>query len=316
MYSKAWQKIREASHLLLATHLNPDADTLGSALGLYHVLRRMGKKVTLFNASTLPYNLDFLPGITRVRRELPKDFDLLVALDCASFDRLGIEEEIKVDILNIDHHPTNERYGAIDLVEPDFVATAQVVYTLFVHNGVVAPKESAVALYTALVDDSGFFRYENVKAPVFSMAAQLCQWGADPAWVAKMLTMREPLAKLVLIQKLLGTLELHLCGKVGVITLTRRMLEETGATKEMADDALAMVRSLATVEVAVLLREEEDGRIKVSLRSKEVDVGRIAVEFGGGGHKNAAGFTDGYDMQELLSTLLARLRKELPLETE
>ena len=313
-YQKAIEALERAESVVLATHVNPDADTLGSALGLYHSLRVLGKRATLLNTTQLPYNLDFLAGITKFKKELPKSFDLLVSLDAGSFDRLGIEKP-NAPILNIDHHKSNTNFGTINLVEPSFAATAQVVYELLKKGGFPLPKESAEALYTALVDDCGFFKYESVNEKVFLCAADLCRHGAQPHEIAKNLTMREPLSKLRLTQKLLETLELYIYGKVGVITLTQQMLAETGATKEMADDVLAMVRSLATVEVAILLREEEDGRVKVSLRSKDyVDVSKIAVEFGGGGHKNAAGFTDGYDFKEVLERLLERLKKEFAFE--
>ncbi len=313
-YEQATLALKQASSIALITHVNPDADTLGSALGLYHSLRAMGKYVTVVNVTQLPYNLDFLPGITKVKRELPKNFDLLVSLDAGSFDRLGIKKP-NVPILNIDHHKSNTQYGDINLVEPTFAATAQVVYELLKRGNFPFPKESALSLYTALVDDCGFFKYESVDDEVFLCAADLCRHGADAHQIAKKLTMREPLSKLRLTQRLLETLELYLYAKVGVITLTQQMLQESGAKKEMADDVLSMVRSLATVEVAILLREEEDGRIKVSLRSKDaVDVSKIAVEFGGGGHKNAAGFTDGESFEEVLEKILKRLHKEITFE--
>jgi phosphoesterase RecJ-like protein len=315
-YQRAIEALRSAQSIVLATHVNPDADTLGSALGLYHSLRALGKKATVVNTTQLPYNLDFLAGITKVKKELPKTFDLLVCLDAGSFDRLGIEKP-EVTIVNIDHHKSNTLYGDVNLVEPTFAATAQVVYELLKKGDFPIPKESAEALYTALVDDCGFFKYESVNEKVFLCAADLCRFGANPHEIAKKLTMREPLSKLRLTQKLLETLELYIYGKVGVITLTQQMLKETGAKKEMADDVLAMVRSLASVEVAILLREEEDGRIKVSLRSKDsVDVSKIAVEFGGGGHKNAAGFTDGKSFEEILGRLLERLKKEFVFEAK
>ncbi len=312
MYKEVWQKLQEARHIVLATHINPDADTIGSALGLYHVLQKSGKRPSLFNSDKeLPYNLDFLPGIERFGTSIADNAELLVSLDCGSFDRLGID---KFDgfIINIDHHRSNEFFGDLNLVEPSFGATAQVVFELLERNGAKPCKNSATALYTGIVDDTGFFKYESVNEKLFRSVAKLCGYGASPHYVAKMLTMREPLSKIRLIQMLLADLKLYLNGRVGVIELTREILKKTGAKKEMADDALHMVRSLATVEVAVLLREEDDGKIKVSLRSKDrVDVSKIAIKFGGGGHKNAAGFTIGGTFDEVLEMILNELKREL-----
>ena len=308
---EAWQCIENAKSITLLTHVNPDADTLGSALGMYHVLKKMGKKVHIFNATSLPYNLDFLPGIAKVRREW-READCYISFDTGSFDRLGISQKCQ-PLINIDHHTSNTKYGTYNIIDPHAAATAQVVYELCKANNAPITKESALCWYTALVDDCGFFQYESVDAQVFAVASALCKEGADPQYVAQMLTMREPLAKLRLIQKVLATLELKLHAKVAIVYVTQQMLAETGGTKEMADEALQMVRRLATVEVAILLRQEEDGRIKVSLRSKSyVDVSAIAVAFGGGGHKRAAGFTsDLSDFDIVVEQLMQALQGEI-----
>ncbi len=304
-------KIHEARHIALLTHVNPDADTLGSALGMYHSLLAMKKRASVVNTTQLPYNLDFLPGIQKVKKELPKHYDLMISFDCGSFDRLGIEKK-EGFLINIDHHRSNTMYGDINIVDPTAAATAEVVYKLLEEGEMPIPKESAISLYTALVDDTGFFKYESVGARTFELAKKLCERGASPEWVARMLTMREPLSKLRLLPLVLETLTLHLGAKVASLRLTQQMLAQTGGTKEMGEDALNMARNLATVEVALLLREE-DGRIKVSMRSKEwVDVGKIAVAFGGGGHKRAAGFTsDLHDFDRVLQILLEAIKKEL-----
>ncbi len=309
---EAIEKIKEAHHIVLLTHVDPDADTLGSALGMYHSLKKMGKKANVINTTQIPYNLDFLPDIQKIKKELPKRYDLMISFDCGSFDRLGIEKK-EAFLINIDHHRSNTMYGDIDIVDPEAAATAEVVYALLEEGALPIPKESAISLYTALVDDTGFFKYESVKAGTFDLAKKLCERGASPEWVARMLTMREPLSKLRLLPLVLQTLTLHLNAKVASLRLTQQMLAQTGGTKEMGEEALNMARNLATVEVALLLRQEEDGRIKVSMRSKErVDVGKIAVAFGGGGHKRAAGFTSElHDFDEVLERLLDAIKKEI-----
>ncbi len=310
--TQAIQKIKEARHIVLLTHIDPDADTLGSALGLYHSLLALNKRASVINTTKLPYNLDFLPGIDKIKKELPKRYDLMISFDCGSFDRLGIEKK-EFFLINIDHHRSNTMYGDINIVDPAAVATSEVVYALLEKGGMPIPKESAISLYTALVDDTGFFKYEGVGARTFELAKKLCEKGASPEWVARMLAMREPLSKLRLLPLVLQTLTLHLNAKVASLRLTQQMLAQTGATKEMGEEALHMARNLATVEVALLLREEEDGGIKVSMRSKErVDVGKIAVAFGGGGHKRAAGFiSDLHDFDRVLHVLLEAIKKEM-----
>ncbi len=313
--TEAIRKIKEAGSIALLTHINPDADTLGSALGMYHALKELGKRVVVVNVSELPYNLDFLPAIERVQKKLPSWSDLWISFDSGSFDRLGIEEK-EAFLINIDHHRTNTMYGDINIVDPDAAATAQVVYELFEKGGFPVPEPSAVCLYTALADDTGFFKYDSVKADTFDLAKKLCAKGASPEYVARMLTMREPLSKLRLLPMVLETLELRMNAKVAILRLTQGMLQKSGGKKEMADDALNMARNLVTVEVAILLRQEEDGRIKVSLRSKSyVDVGKIATKFGGGGHRRAAGFTsDLEDFDRVLQMVLEEIKKEIKSE--
>lgn len=309
------EKIEKAKHIALLTHLNPDADTIGSALGLYHILKKMRKRVTVINTSVLPYNLKFLPDFSKIKANMPQQADLWISLDCGSFDRLGVDKK-EAFLINIDHHKSNTMYGDLNIVEPTCASTSQVVYKVVKELELPVPKESAICFYTALVDDTGFFKYDRVNAEVFAFAKELCELGAKPDMIATELTMREPLAKLRLIQMMLETLELRLQAKVAIVRLTQEMLQSSGATKEMGESALDMARSLATVEVAVMLREEEDGRIKVSMRSKtEVDVGKIAVTFGGGGHKRAAGFTsDLHDFDRVKELVLQSLAKELYIE--
>ncbi|BCD67572.1 bifunctional oligoribonuclease/PAP phosphatase NrnA [Nitratiruptor sp. YY09-18] len=313
---QAWEVIKQAKKIALLTHLNPDADTLGSALGFWHYLKK-DKKCDVFNLSQLPYNLDFLPGIKKVKCYEPKGYDLWISFDCGSFDRLGLSSKDAL-LINIDHHKSNTMYGDFNIIDPHAAATSQVAYNFLRSQGASIDNNTALCFYTALVDDTGFFKYDSVDAEVFAFAKELVEAGASPEYVANMLTMREPLAKLRLIPLVLNTLELVLNAQVAIIYLTQQMLAQTGATKEMADDALTMARSLATVEVAMLLREEEDGRIKVSLRSKNyVDVSLIAAAFGGGGHKRAAGFTSHlHEFDTVKAMLLEKIKGELLAKKE
>ena len=313
MYKEAYELIKRCENIVLISHVNPDGDALGSSLAMYQVLKRENKKVKIVNVTEiLPYNLDFLPGFKDIKKDLPKKIDLLISFDCGSFDRLGIDRR-DFKIINFDHHISNTKFGDINIIEPDFASTSEVLYKFLKINSVKIDKDTAVCIYTALVTDTGFFQYESVKTRVFKTAADLVECGVKPDFVAKMLNQREPLAKVRLMAKVLDTLDLFLNAKVAVLKLTQKMLKETGATVDMAENASNIARSLATVEVGVLLREEEDGRIKVSLRSKNyVDVSKIAKMFEGGGHKRAAGFTSKYrDFDIVLHELLSVLKKEI-----
>lgn len=292
MYQETWDRITGAAGVVLISHVNPDGDALGSSLSLYGVLQRMGRRVAVVNVTApLPAKLDFLPHIGKIKRTLPAGFDLIVAFDCGSFDRLGIERPKGIGLVNIDHHGSNTRYGDVNLIEPDAASTSQVVYRMLCRVGAPIDRDTAVCLYTALVEDTGFFRYESVTPEVFAMAGDLCRRGANPGEIARMLTERNPLAKLRLTAAALGTLRLLRGGTAGCVTVTRAMFDASGAAVADSDELVGAVRSLATVTTAIVLREETDGRIKVSLRTKHpVDAAAIAAAFDGGGHLRAAGF--------------------------
>lgn len=310
MYKKAFELIEKSNNIVILSHIDPDADALGSALGLYPILKSMKKNVSVVNyTKELARNLNFLPNFEKVKNELPKKIDLIITCDTGSVDRLGFEFS-NVEVLNIDHHKSNTNYGTINVIEPDFPSTSAVIYKLLMENGVKIDSDSAMCLYTALVDDTGFFKYESTNEETFEVAKNLTAFGANPHYVAKMLTERDSLARLRLTSLVLNTLDLTLDGKVAKVILTKEMLKETGATKSDSEKIVNMVRALASVEVSIFLKEEEKG-IKVSLRSKNyVDVSEIATGFGGGGHKRASGFSyNSKDFDFLYKEIVDRLKE-------
>jgi phosphoesterase RecJ-like protein len=291
LYKEVWKKIENSDNILLVSHINPDGDALGSSLSLYPILKKMNKKVTVFNATKpLPQYLDFLPNFDKVTDKLPKKIDLTISFDCGSFDRLGLESKPSF-LINIDHHISNTNYGDINLIEPNAASTSQVIFNMLKANNVEIDKDSAICIYTALVTDTGSFQYESVNDRVFEMAAELVKCGVSPDYVAKMLFQRDRLSRLRLLAKAYETIELCCEGKAAFVEVTKEMMEITGAIKEDTDTIVNSVRAIATVEVACLLREEDEG-IKISLRSKNyADVSKIATKYGGGGHIRAAGAT-------------------------
>ena len=313
MEKEIWKKIQEAQNILLIAHVNPDGDALGSSLSLYPILKKMGKKVTVFNATKpLPEYLDFLPNFNRVTNILPKKVDLTVSFDCGSFDRLGLEEKPSF-LINIDHHVSNTNYGDINLIKPDHASTSQVVYDILKANGVEIDKQSAECIYTALVTDTGSFQYESVNEKVFECASEMVKCGVKPDYIAKMLFQRDRLSRLRLLAKAYETIEMCCEGKVAFVEVTKEMMEITGAIKEDTDTIVNSVRAIAPVEVACMLREEDEG-IKISLRSKNyADVSKIAIKYGGGGHIRAAGATlkGEYDFEKIKNRLKEDLKEIL-----
>lgn len=311
MYKKIWDKIVESNNIVLISHVNPDGDALGSSLSMYNILKNMGKNVTIVNMTDLASYLDFLPNFDKVKKQLPKKIDLMISFDCGSFDRLGIDEK-PAFLINIDHHISNTNYGDINLIE-NIASASQVVFNLLEANNVKIDKDSAICIYTALVTDTGNFQYESVTDEVFRVASELVKCGVEPQFISKMLYERDRLSRLRFLAKALDTLELHCEGKVGSVEVTNELMAITGAIKDDTDGLVNMVRKLETVEVAMMLREEENGDIKISLRSKNyVDVSKIAVKYGGGGHIRASGATiSGKTFKEIKEMLLQDIKGEL-----
>lgn len=290
MYKQAWQKMVDAKHIVLVSHVHPDGDTLGSTLALYDVLIEAGKKVTHYNKTLeLPLAYDFLPGFAKIKNVLPQEFDLVVSLDCSSFDRLKIPSG-EYEIVNIDHHITNRYFGNVNVVVDSFTSAGMVVYELLKANNISMSKACATCLYTAIADDTGFFVYGDMDELTFSIVAQLVKYGANPKEIASKVKRREPLSKIRLYGYMLNHFDLHENGTIATIIFDKEALVATGAKRNDTKNIINMLRSIANVTSAIMILEEEEGGYKVSLRSKDINVSKIALDYDGGGHKTAAGF--------------------------
>jgi phosphoesterase RecJ-like protein len=279
--------------ILLASHENPDGDTIGSALALYLFLKKMGKDVKVGCKDSVPYYLDFLPA-SREYIKLPIDekFDLCVVVDASSHTRLGAPVNAE-EFMRIDHHKGGDFYREADIVDVEAPATASVVYYLLKNiDESLIDRDIATCIYTGLATDTGFFINSNTDAETLKLAAELVEkYGVNPHFVATNVKERNRLGRLKLLSKVLDTLELHSGGKVAFIHTLKDWMEETDTSYEDTEGFVNYARSVEGVEVAAFVIEKpEEGVWKVSLRSKgKADVSVVCEKFGGGGHKYAAG---------------------------
>ena len=287
--------LERSTRCLISTHVSPEGDALGSALALAHALRGMGKETLVVNRDPVPRLLDFLPagGLFRQVSRPDKGYELLVVVDCGDLERTALFNEWRPPlIVNIDHHITNKQFGQINWVEPDASATAEMIAVLLGDMRVPLTKDIALCLYTALMTETGSFRYSNTTPAVFRLAAELADLGVQPAWVSQKIYERNTVSRLKLLGALLERMELNSDRTVAWVTIPSELFGRTGTTAEDAEDFVNYPRSLTETEVAILLRDAEPGRVKVSFRaSGNVDVAAIAAQFGGGGHRKAAGCT-------------------------
>lgn len=290
--------IKGAGNVLVATHVYPDGDALGSQIALGSALESLGKNVFLYSEEKVSYLYEFLPGSDKLNVTLPADlqsFDCAVALDCGDRFRLGREMERLLEIhpfIVIDHHEGHKDFGDIRWVDAKRPSTGELVYELAQTLKAEVSYEAAYCLYTAIVTDTGSFKYSSTTADTFRVAGELVAKGVKPSKVAGKIFDNFTVNRLQLLKGVLGTLTLHAGNRIAFINVTRDMFAQTGASEADTESFINFPRSLAPVKIAAFLKETKDGLISVSMRSKgsKHDVAQVARKFGGGGHRNAAGF--------------------------
>jgi phosphoesterase RecJ-like protein len=276
-------------------------------LGVYHILKNAGFRVEIANYSKeLPRDFDFLEGFGKIKNRIEFDESLIITCDSGSIDRLGFDLSGRT-IVNIDHHKSNTNYGELNIVGAGAVSSSIVAY-YFLKDIFKTPKASAEAFYTALLSDSRSFSTSSVDKSTFEFASELVELGADPAKIAKMMKGRKSLASIRLLGKALESLRLYENGEIAVTKITAKDLSQTGAKEYDREGIVEYGKSLATVKISILLMEL-NGKIKVSLRSKGVDVSKIAQSFGGGGHQEASGFEIPGSFDEAERAVISKIKE-------
>ncbi len=294
--------LRAGERFVVATHENPDGDALGSLLGITLALRDLGKDVLMYLAGTtpLPAEFGFMP-LEELRREPPDDIAerVLLAVDCANVRRLGRDPSLLERarlVVNVDHHHDNSRFGAVNLIVADASSTAEIMRDLVFELGIELTPPIAEALYVGLVTDTGRFQYSNTTPKAFRLAAELVEAGADVHGIFRHVYETVQFAKLKLLARALDRARLYEGGRLLVSHLLRTDFDEVGAEEPYAEGIIDYLRQAEGAELVALIREPpSDGgpTRRVSLRSShdEVDVSAIARAAGGGGHRQAAGFS-------------------------
>jgi bifunctional oligoribonuclease and PAP phosphatase NrnA len=301
--------------VLCLGHVHPDGDVLGTLFGLGLALGAAGASVTFAGPHPVPEVLAFLPGSDRwsVWKTAPEPFDLIVMTDCPNPDRSeGLLEGARGPqsrVLNIDHHPDNRGYGTVNWIDPSAAATGEMIFDLVKALGLRVTPAVALNLFTAIHTDTGSFRYSNTTPRTFRIAAELTAAGADPSLVSDRLYQQRARDSLVQLGEVLRRVEVSADGRIAWLTVPRGLVSREFLD---AEDLVGYPRSVGGVMVAVLLCEEEPGKIKASLRAKGlVPVNAIAHQFGGGGHENAAGCTLSGSLEEATSVLLKAVSESL-----
>jgi bifunctional oligoribonuclease and PAP phosphatase NrnA len=310
--------INRAKRIVILSHVRPDCDAIGSQLALLLSLQQLGKEVSAWNEDGLPVSYRFLQKSNLIQQppKEPEDFDLAIALDTASLQRLGtaLQAIRRADKwINIDHHASNPGYGDLVYIDTVAPATGQLVYELIRIEKFPFTQAAADALYAAISTDTGSFRYSNTTARTFEIAAELIRSGADGAGIANKLYECYPKRRVQLLGQLLPQAVFDMDDRVVSMALTNETKQRLKIQPDDIDGLIDYVRSVDTVVVAVFFEELAEGRIRLSMRSKDdrVDVNKICGEFGGGGHPRAAGARIRGSMEEVRSKVLKRVSHEI-----
>lgn len=287
--------IHQSSSILICSHISPDGDNIGSQMAFADYLLALGKKAFIINNDELPEDFSFLPDSERFRSyqsfngEFPS-FDLVIILDSGEFSRIGEVANLYTDqpVIDIDHHDSNNRFGIVNLIDPNASSVGEILFQYFSYVNFDIPQSVAWDLYVSIVTDTGHFKYEKTRPVVHQIAAELLQKGVDPAETNRLLNQTKPASYVHLMGLALSRLTLSKEGRIAYAWIDYEELSELGMPS--SDGIINILGIIDSVSVYFIVKEKEKGLLNVSLRSKfDVDVAKVAKAFGGGGHSKAAG---------------------------
>lgn len=318
------QRLQSDEKFLLTTHENPDGDALGSLVSMNAILQKLGKDTVMFMRETefpLPYEYRYLLADDAAIHFAPADLSerTVIFLDCGSFERMAVDflRDDALTLINIDHHHDNTKFGTLNMVESTRSSTAEMVYSIAKEIGVELDPFIADALYVGLVTDTGRFMYQNTGPLAHEMAADLLRNGVDVHAAYTRLYEDQPFGKVQLLGRALSTIQRYDGGLLTIVNLTKADFDETGSEETWTEGIVDYARAIAGTAVGAMYRQlTGEGRehlAKVSLRSSDnrVDVSVMARQFGGGGHKQAAGATTELSLEEAIELIRGGIREQL-----
>ena len=314
---KIIKKIESSKTFIIAGHINPDGDCVGSMLALAEFLMNKGKEVTLFCPNKIPEFYRFLKFSERIKYTLDakKKYDVFISLDTGSLDRLGAaEKKIKQCgyVINIDHHVSNTLFGNLNYVKEKSAAVGEMLFDFFKKQKISITPSMAQSLYVSIATDTGYFQYSSVTAKTFKIAAQIIGYGVNVSEVSQKLQCFRTLNSYKLLGMVLGSIEVDEAAGIGSMIVTQEMFKKTNTSFEDTEEFINYLRSIKGVKVALFFKEKEDKNVKVSVRSLEdFDSNKFSLKFGGGGHVRASGFNYDGDIGVCRREVVKECKKEM-----
>ena len=318
-YAKLNDIIKSSKNILIISHVNPDGDTLGSMCGLYcAILDNFKKKCDMLAISKLPDVYSYIPYYNEVKQvdeiDKSREYDLVINVDVAAIDRIcgaKILFEKAKNTINIDHHKTNNAYGNLNFIDSEASSTGEVLFGLFNKMGWKINLDCAICLYTAILTDTGSFRFDNTTPSTFECAAKLVEIGINPSDMYKKVYESDSKTLVTFQAYCLSKAKFLNDDKVAYITVYRKDMEKFSANEECMEGLTEKLRAIVTTQIAFVAKEMKSGHTKVSMRSKCIDIAEICEKFDGGGHKFAAGCTIKAPVDKAVKMLLEEIKREI-----
>lgn len=316
---EASEFIRKHDQFLVVSHVSPDGDAISSTCAMGWILEQLGKQFVMINQGPIPNKLQYLYGSKNIHSLADEPFTpsyrAVICLDCADYQRIGsVSESIKQDslILNIDHHPTNDRYGVVNVVKDDAAATVEILYDLITSLKLTWDTKVAESIYSGLLTDTGGFRYSNTNAKVMEIASSMLQIGVNGARLAEHLLETTTYAHIQLLKRALSRLEMSEDQKICWLYITTEDMLDANAKDEDMEGIVNYPRNIDGVEVGILFKQVAEDEVKVSFRSNgEADVSMVSQHFGGGGHRKAAGATVHGKLSDVITDVIQHVKEVL-----
>ena len=286
--------IRARRRFVISSHSRPDGDSIGSQLAMALALRALGKDVQVVNKDRAPGPILQFPGVAEIEiaETVSGDFDAAIIMECGDLQRTGVAGLDRFFVVNIDHHPGNTAYGQLNWFDSSAAACGEMVFDLIAALGVPLDAAIGTHIYLAILTDTGSFHYSSISPRTFEICARALEAGVDPVRVARNVYDSNNMGRLKLFGSVLSAMQLDPTGRVAIVYLDHEMAREAGGTYEDTEGLINLPLTVKEIEAVVFFKQNEGDQYRVSMRSKgEIDVGAIAKEFDGGGHKNAAGCT-------------------------
>jgi bifunctional oligoribonuclease and PAP phosphatase NrnA len=313
------EAIRARQRFVLSSHSRPDGDSIGSQLAMAYALGALGKDVTIVNKDKAPTPILQFPGVDSIviASEVAGEFDAAIIMECSDLARTGVSGLDRFFVINIDHHPGNTAYGAINWFDSSASACGEMVFDLVRALGLPLTPEVATHVYLAILTDTGSFHYSGISPRTFAICKETLEAGVDPVQVARMVYDSNHMGRLKLFGSVLSAMQIDKTGRIAIVYVDHAMARAAGGSYEDTEGLVNLPLTVKEIEAVIFFKQEKDNEYRVSLRSKgEIDIGAVAKSFGGGGHKNAAGCSVKGEIDDLQKLLVEKVERAIENQFE